>query len=303
MTQTSSGRNIYEDSNKRMQDILRQKLFTKIRKLFSTDEQSRLEEEIQSIIDKGEEKGLIDSQSGEMIQSILEFRDTVVREVMIPRTEMISIRSDATIEEILELTIKHGHTRIPVYAENIDNIVGILNVKDLLKFWSKSISEKDILANLRKPYYIPETKNTHHLLHELKQKKYHIAIVIDEYGGTSGLVTLEDLIEEIVGEIHDEHDMKKGDIVELNDGYTLIDGRVEIEVIEDYLGIKFEEGKFETLGGFILNVIKKIPVTGEIIHVDNLEMIIESADERSIKKVKLKRLDKSHNEKGSTDNN
>jgi len=238
-----------------------------------------------------------------MIQSILEFRDTVVREVMIPRTEMISIRSDATIEEILDLTIKHGHTRIPVYAENIDNIVGILNVKDLLKFWSKSISEKDILSNLRKPYYIPETKNTHHLLHELKQKKYHIAIVIDEYGGTSGLVTLEDLIEEIVGEIHDEHDMKKGDIVELNDGYTLIDGRVEIEVIEDYLDIKFEEGKFETLGGFILNVIKKIPVTGEIIHVDNLEMIIESADERSIKKVKLKRLDKSHSEKSITDKN
>ena len=222
---------------------------------------------------------------------------------MIPRTEMISIRSDATIEEILELTIKHGHTRIPVYAENIDNIVGILNVKDLLQFWSKPISEKDILSNLRKPYYIPETKNTHHLLHELKQKKYHIAVVIDEYGGTSGLVTLEDLIEEIVGEIHDEHDTKKGDIVELNDGYTLIDGRVEIEVIEDYLDIKFEEGKFETLGGFILNVIKKIPVTGEIIHVDNLEMIIESADERSIKKVKLKRLDKSQAEKGITDKN
>jgi magnesium and cobalt transporter len=232
-----------------------------------------------------------------MIQSILEFRDTVVREVMIPRTEMISIRSDATIEEILDLTIKHGHTRIPVYAENIDNIVGILNVKDLLKYWSKSISEKDILSNLRKPYYIPETKNTHHLLHELKQKKYHIAIVIDEYGGTSGLVTLEDLIEEIVGEIHDEHDMKKGDIVELNDGYILIDGRVEIEVIEDYLEIKFEEGKFETLGGFILNLIKRIPITGETIHVDNLEMIIESADERSIKKVKLKRLDKSYSDK------
>jgi magnesium and cobalt transporter len=281
-----------------VRDILVQKLFTKIKKLFSKDEQSRLEEEIQSIIDEGEEKGLIDTQSGEMIQSILEFRDTVVREVMIPRTEMISIRSDATIEEILDLTIKHGHTRIPVYAENIDNIVGILNVKDLLKYWSKSISEKDILSNLRKPYYIPETKNTHHLLHELKQKKYHIAIVIDEYGGTSGLVTLEDLIEEIVGEIHDEHDMKKGDIIELNDGYTLIDGRVEIEVIEDYLEIKFEEGKFETLGGFILNLIKRIPITGETIHVDNLELIIESADERSIKKVKLKKVDTSHSEKG-----
>ena len=109
---------------------------------------------------------------------------------MIPRTEMIAIKSDATIDEILELTIKHGHTRIPVYADSVDNIVGILNVKDLLKFWSKPIKENDILSNLRKPYYIPETKNSHHLLHELKQKKYHMAIVIDEYGGTSGLVTL-----------------------------------------------------------------------------------------------------------------
>ena len=267
------------------------KILAKIRNFFSADDQARLEEEIQSILDAGEEKGLIDQQSGEMIQSILEFRDTLVREVMIPRTEMVAIRSDATIEEILELTIKFGHTRMPVYAENVDNIVGILNVKDLLKFWSKPITETDILSSLRKPYYIPETKNTHHLLHELKQKKYHMAIVIDEYGGTSGLVTLEDLIEEILGEIHDEHDAKKGSIVELIDGYTLIDGRVEIETIEDYLGVKFQEGKFETLGGFILNLLRKIPVTGEVIHVDNLEMIIESADERSVKKVKLKRLD------------
>lgn len=276
------------------------KIIAKIRNLFSPDDQARLEEEIQSIIDAGEEKGLIDQQSGEMIQSILEFRDTVVREVMIPRTEMIAIRSDANIEEILELTIKYGHTRMPVYADNVDNILGILNVKDLLKFWSKPITETEILTILRKPYYIPETKNTHHLLHELKEKKYHMAIVIDEYGGTSGLVTLEDLIEEIVGEIPDEHDAKKGSIVELSDGYTLIDGRVEIEVIEDYLGVKFQEGKFETLGGFILNLLRRIPVTGEVIHVDNLEMIIETADERSVKKVKLKRFDGAQEQGGGS---
>lgn len=276
------------------------KIIAKIRNFFSPDDQARLEEEIQSIIDAGEEKGLIDQQSGEMIQSILEFRDTVVREVMIPRTEMIAIRNDANIEEILELTIKYGHTRMPVYADNVDNILGILNVKDLLKFWSKPITETEILTILRKPYYIPETKNTHHLLHELKEKKYHMAIVIDEYGGTSGLVTLEDLIEEIVGEIPDEHDAKKGSIVELSDGYTLIDGRVEIEVIENYLGVKFQEGKFETLGGFILNLLRRIPVTGEVIHVDNLEMIIEAADERSVKKVKLKRFDGTQKQGGGS---
>jgi len=238
----------------------------------------------------GEEKGLIDPHSGKMIQNILEFRDTIVREVMIPRTEIVAIRSSATIDEILDLTSKYGHTRMPVYSENVDNIVGILNLKDLIKFWSKPVTEGDIISCLRNPCYIPETKNIHLLLHELKQKKYHMAIVIDEYGGTSGLVTLEDLIEEIVGEIHDEHDIEEGGFVELADGYTLVDGRMEIEKIEDYFDVKFFEGKFETLGGLVLSVIKKIPVAGEIIYIDNFEMIIESADERSIKKVKIRRV-------------
>jgi CBS domain containing-hemolysin-like protein len=249
-----------------------------------------LEKEIQSIIDAGEEDGLIDPQSGEMIQSILEFRDTVVREVMIPRTEMVAIPSDAPIEEIIDLITRYGHTRIPVYSGSIDNIVGVLNAKDLLKFWSKPIAKGDILSILRKPYYIPETKNTHLLLHELKQRKYHMAVVIDEYGGTSGLVTLEDLIEEIVGEIHDEHDTQDGEIIELPDGYILVGGRVDIEKIEDHFGVAFPEGKYETLGGMILHAIGKIPVTGETIKIEQFEMVIESADERSIKKVKMKRL-------------
>jgi len=269
---------------------LRKTITSKLKEIFSGKDPSHLEKEIQSIIDAGEENGLIDPQSGEMIQSILEFRDTIVREVMIPRTEMVAIQSDTPIDEINALITRYGHTRMPVYSGNIDNIVGILNVKDLLKFWSKPVSESDIIAILRKPYYIPETKNTHLLLHELKQRKYHMAVVIDEYGGTSGLVTLEDLIEEIVGEIHDEHDAGKGGIVELADGYILVDGRTEIERIEDYFGVSFPEGEYETLGGLILHEIRKIPVTGEKIQIDNFEMMIESADERSIKKVKMKRL-------------
>lgn len=265
------------------------KLIDKLRSFFALDGQSRLEQEIQSIIDAGEEKGLIDPQSGEMIQSILEFRDTEVKEVMVPRTEMIAIKSDSTIEEILDLTMKYGHTRLPVYVGNIDNIVGILNVKDLLKFWSKNISEKEILSILRKPFYIPETKKIHQLLHDLKQRKYHMAIVIDEYGGTSGLVTLEDLIEEIVGEIHDEHDAKSIGIVELPDGSILVDGRMEIEMVEEYFDVDFQERKYETVGGLILSAIKRIPVTGEVVHIDDFEITVESADERSIKKVKIKK--------------
>lgn len=273
-----------------MPTILGRFFSTNLREILSLKEKSRLEKNIQSIINAGEEKGLIDSQSGEMIQSILEFRDTVVREVMIPRTEMIAISDDADIDDIINLIARHGHTRIPVYTGNLDNILGILNVKDLIKFWSKSISRMDILSTLRTPYYIPETKKTHLLLHEMKQKKYHMAVVIDEYGGTSGLVTLEDLIEEIVGEIDDEHDSTKQTIVELNNGYVSVDGRVEIKTIEEYLGVEFQKGRYETLAGLILSTIKKIPVAGEKITVDCFEMIIDSADERSIKKVKIKKV-------------
>jgi len=270
--------------------IFGKKIGSILRKYFARSDQSELEREIQSIIDAGEESGLIDPQSGEMIQSIFAFRETLVSEVMLPRTEIVAIPSNSTIEEIIELIARHGHTRMPVYSGSVDNIIGILNVKDLLKFWSKPVSENDITLSLRKPYYIPETKNTLLLLHELKQKKGHMAIVIDEYGGTSGLVTLEDLIEEIVGEIDDEHDRPEGGIIELADGYALIDGRMEIEKIEEYFDVKLPQGNFETLGGLILFTIKKIPVPGEIVQADPLEMVIESADERSIKKVRVKKI-------------
>jgi len=266
------------------------KLISLIKKIFQERDASRLEEEIQAIIDAGEEDGLIDPQSGEMIQSILEFKDTVVREVMIPRTEIVAVSAGATIEEIARIISIYGHTRMPVYRGDIDHIIGVVNVKDLLKFWSREVTEKDFLSILRKPYYIPETKNISQLLHELKQKKYHLAVVIDEYGGTAGLVTLEDLMEEIIGEIHDEHDTQEAGIVEETDGYTLVDGRVEIEELEEYFGVTFDEGKYETLGGLILNTVKRIPATGETIIVDNFEMTIVAADERRIKKVRIRKI-------------
>jgi len=268
------------------------KLISLIKKIFQERDASRLEEEIQAIIDAGEEDGLIDPQSGEMIQSILEFKDTVVREVMIPRTEIVAVSAGATIEEIVRIISIYGHTRMPVYRGDIDHIIGVVNVKDLLKFWSREVTEKDFLSILRKPYYIPETKNISQLLHELKQKKYHLAIIIDEYGGTAGLVTLEDLMEEIIGEIHDEHDTQEPGIVEETDGYTLVDGRVEIEELEEYFGVTFDEGKYETLGGLILNTVKRIPAAGETIIVDNFEMTIVAADERRIKKVRIRKIRK-----------
>jgi CBS domain containing-hemolysin-like protein len=253
-------------------------------------EQSRLEEEIQSIIDEGEQKGLIDEKSGEMIQSILEFRDTVAREVMIPRTEIVAITSDAPAAEIIDQVAMHGYTRMPVYDGSVDNIIGILNVKDLLKLCLRPLDEADLKPLLRKPYFIPETKNIHLLLHELKEQRQHMAIVIDEYGGTSGLVTLEDLIEEIVGEIRDEHDADETGFTELPDGSVLADSRVEIEKIAERFNVTLPEGKYETLAGLILHLIRKIPLTGDVIRHDALEMVIASADERSIRKVKIRKL-------------
>ncbi|MDZ4164426.1 MAG: hemolysin family protein [Smithellaceae bacterium] len=233
-----------------------------------------------------------------MIQSILDFRDTVVRDVMIPRTSMLTISADASVEEIIAAVIKHGHTRMPVYKTSIDNIIGILNVKDLLKLWSLPVTEADIIAIIRKPYFIPETKNTRLLLHELKQRKYHMAIVIDEYGGTAGLVTMEDLIEEIVGEIHDEYDKSPAEMIETRDGYYLIDGRVEIEKIEEIFNFDFPEGKFKTLSGLILHEAKRIPIKGEVILIGNLKATIEAADERSIKKVRLEKREVSEEVSG-----
>lgn len=256
-------------------------------------QQSRLEEEIQSIIDEGEQRGLIDEKSGEMIQSILEFRDTVAREVMIPRTEIVAIPSDAPVAEIVDQVALHGYTRMPVYDGSIDNIIGVLNVKDLLGLCLKPVDEADLKPLLRKPYFIPETKNIHLLLHDLKGERQHMAIVIDEYGGTAGLVTLEDLIEEIVGEIRDEHDADEAGFTELPDGYVLADSRIEIERIEERFGVTLPEGKYETLAGFILHLVRKIPLTGDVICHDALEMVIVSADERSIRKVKIRKAGES----------
>jgi len=260
-------------------------------KSYKNNKLSFLEDKIQSIIKTGIADGTIDKQSGDMIKSVLEMRGKMVREVMVPRTEIIAVSSDSLIEDILQFISKQGHTRMPVYDEHIDNIIGILNVKDLIGFSSEENVDKNIQSVVRKVYFIPETKSVNLLFHELKEKKSHMAIVIDEYGGTSGLVTLEDLIEEIVGEIRDEHDEEDDPFITLPEGDVLVDSRVEIEEFEEYFGIEVPEGQFETLGGFIFHIIKKIPVTGEKVRYNNLEMVIESADERRIKRVRIKGTD------------
>ena len=263
-----------------------------ISQLFFWRNNKYIKKKIDAILVKAQKNRLVDSSSREMIENILEFTHILVREIMIPRTEIVAVSTEATIDEIINEVIESRHTRIPVYRGTIDNIIGILNVKDMLKFWSKQITKEDLLACLSTPYYIPETKNTHLLFYELKENKKHIAIVIDEYGGTAGLVTLEDLLEEIVGELRDEHeaDAASDGISQLPDGSVIFDGRMEIENIEEYLNVSLKKGRYETLSGLILNSTKRIPLSGEKFQIEGLEITIENADERSIKKVKIKKI-------------
>ena len=224
------------------------------RKKPDTQLESELERDFQELIDQGEEQGLLTPEQGDMIQSIFEFKDTVVREVMVPRTEMLAVSSDESIQTIIDLTIKHGHSRLPIYQENPDNIIGILHVKDLLPYWQQPPDQQFPAECLRQPTFVPETKKIVFLLRELKLKKVHMAIVLDEYGGTAGLVTMEDLIEEIIGEIEDEYDRQEPRLKTLEDGRVELDARLEIEEFERYFGLKIEEKNFESVGGLIIHL-------------------------------------------------
>jgi len=203
------------------------------------------EQEIHELMNAGEQEGLINEEENEMIRSIFEFHDTVVREIMVPRTDMACVSTDATVREVISAIIACGHSRIPVYDGTIDNIVGLLYAKDLLRYWGLDNATIDLKKIMRAPYFIPETKNLEELLQEFKRKRVHIAIVIDEYGGTSGLVTFEDLLEQIVGDIRDEYDLEEELLVEEADGSVVVDGRLPIEELEEHFGIEVERDKFD----------------------------------------------------------
>lgn len=249
---------------------------------------NNIEEAIYNLIDAGEEEGVIDEEEGEMIQGIFELRDTAAKEIMVPRVDMVCIDSKTPIDQILQLIMDKGYSRIPVYEDNLDNILGILHVKDLLKYWG----QEDVVIDqiLRQPFFVPETRRVGALLKDLRAKKSSIAVVLDEYGGTSGLVTVEDILEEIVGEIQDEHDVEEQKIISVDADTIVADGRLGVDELEHHFDIEIPEGKFESVGGLITQIAGKIPQANETIIFKNLEFIIQSADERRIQKVKIKKL-------------
>ncbi|MEW6186127.1 MAG: hemolysin family protein [Thermodesulfobacteriota bacterium] len=250
-----------------------------------TPSESLLERDFQELIDQGEEQGLLTPEQGDMIQSIFEFKDTVVREVMVPRTEMQVVGSGDSIQTIIDLTLKHGHSRLPIYQDTPDNIIGMLHVKDLLPYWHLPPDQPIPSAIIRPATFVPETKKIVHLFRELKLAKVHMAVVLDEYGGISGLVTMEDIIEEIIGDIEDEYDCQEPLLKPLPDGRVEMDARLEIEEFERYFKLDIEEKHFETVGGLIIDILERVPEVGEKVDFRDLELTVLDADKRRVRRI------------------
>lgn len=274
-----------EDSAKGFQNWLRMCF----RRLARVDDPENIEKEIQQLIDEGEQRGLISEDEGEMIQGIFSFRDTIAREIMVPRTDALFARAETSAREIIQLIMQSGHSRIPIYQDNIDNVIGTLHAKDLLEYWGRE--DFSISGIARAPYFIPETKKISEVLKDLRDNKSHMAIVIDEYGGTAGILTLEDIIEEIIGEVMDEYDADDKQIVEFDDGSISVHARLDVEELEDYLDVVLPEGKFESVGGFVINLLGRVPAVNERIVYNELEMTIEAANSRKIEKIRIRKLD------------
>lgn len=251
------------------------------------EEQEEKQEEFLSGL---EAAGIADAEEQEMIENVLEFTDTNVDEIMTPRTDIIAIEVNADRKTVLQTITNAGHSRLPVYEENIDKIVGMIYAKDLLMEIDKEQNDFTVRDNMREAYYVPETKNLRELLHEFQNQKLHVAVVLDEYGGTAGIITIEDLLEELVGEITDEYEKTPiKPISQVEDSIYEVDARTSVDDVNDELDLELpEEEDYDTLGGFVFSFLGYIPKTGEKFIYENIEFTISSAESRRIRRIRVK---------------
>ncbi len=268
-------------------DITSSKL-SLIRRLLFGRPRVRSEEELQEVINASELEGIINEDEGEMLHSIFEFGETMVREIMVPRTDMVCCSTETTVAELLEAIIASGHSRIPIYQGTADRIVGLVYAKDLLKFWGVSDEEVRVQSVMRTPFFVPETKKIEELLKEFRSRRMHMAIAIDEYGGTSGLVTIEDLLEEIVGDIKDEYDLEEDWITGEDEGWALVDCRLNIEDFASHFRVSIPKEKFDTVGGWLVDLLGRVPLQDEQITASGLVMTVVECDERTLRKVRVR---------------
>ena len=257
----------------------------------NADEATVTEVEIRMMVDVGGEKGVIEDAQKEMINNIFEFDDMDAGDIMTHRTDVVAADiNDTNLEDFMALAIEHGRSRIPLYDEDIDNIVGIVYVKDLLKYVGKEVKAKGTLKNImREPYFIPETKSCGELFKEMSSKKIQMAVVVDEYGGTAGIITLEDIVEAIMGNIQDEYDHEEDEISKIDENTFTVDGTIDIEEIDELIGKELPEGGYETLAGFIMDELQCIPKDGEMNEVifENVKFTVLSVEDRRIEKIKV----------------
>jgi putative hemolysin len=250
-------------------------------------------EELMLIVERGGEQGVLEAEEEQMIHAVIELGERRLHEVMVPRTSMAALPANATLEEAIDTIVAEGHSRIPVFEASIDEVVGILYAKDLLPFLKGGSGARPAVRTLlRTPVFVPESMSIDDLLHEFQRRKVHIAIVLDEYGGTAGMVTIEDLLEEIVGEIQDEYDVEEPMVVKLSDDEARIDGRASIDDMADAFDLELEledEDEYDTVGGLVFHRLGDVPEPGDRIRVAPLTLTVESIDGRRVGKVLAQR--------------
>ena len=228
----------------------------------------------------------LNTEKRDMIRGVVELSETTVKEVMVPRIDTVFLDVDASRDELVEIIADSGHSRFPVYKDTIDNVIGVLYVKDLLRCLARG-QAIDVQSLVRKPYFVPESKRIDDLLRELQRRRVHIAVVVDEYGGVSGIACMEDIIEEIVGDIQDEFDNEREDILPIGDGVYLCDARVNLDDLADELKMELPVEDFDTLGGFVFDLFGKIPVKYEKASFGKYDFIIQDMEGHKINTVKL----------------
>ncbi len=267
----------------------------RLRSLFrlrgAPDTTEELEHEIQELLEEGEEQGLISQHEERLINSIFDFRETVASEIMTPSAEMVLADRSASFLDLIRLITEEGYTRIPIFQDNQDQIVGILHAKDLLRFCIEDMAPDAGLEEfLNPPYFIPESKPITELLREFQARKTHMAIVTDEFGGVRGLVTLEDIIEEIVGEIDDEHDQEERELRVVDERTIIVDAKIDIEEVEDHFFVSLPDGPYESVGGFLLHRLGRVPESGTVVNVPPLSFRVMTADPRRIRTVRIRKI-------------
>jgi CBS domain containing-hemolysin-like protein len=254
-------------------------------------EEETAEEEIQAFIDAGEEEGILERDEGEMIQSIVHLGDKVAREVMTPRTQIIAADISSSVETLLQLILSKRHARIPVYRDELDNIEGVVHERDLLRYWQKGDKPENLRSLIKTAHFVPETKRVDDLLQEMKEKGDQLVLVVDEYGGVSGLITMQDLLEEIVGEIHDETEVDGEKVIEEAKGVYVVPGTLELGAIEEKLGVPLVANTdCTTVAGAVVELFGKLPSPGEKIEHGGVEIEVLAADRRRVQRLRLKTL-------------